>query len=124
VSGIALRLQSAFFLPTGNLPDQHAADSQCINPRALFVDAAQINDFQAPASLEHPMLEGVLLRRCCDDEFSYPNAHFRTSAARECCGFSMDTSNAKSHCRTQSTRDCLQNWSDDLRPEILRIPSQ
>jgi prepilin-type N-terminal cleavage/methylation domain-containing protein/prepilin-type processing-associated H-X9-DG protein len=41
---------------------------------ALFADAAQINDFQAPASAANPMLEEWYY---VDTSTSYPNGHFR-----------------------------------------------
>ena len=40
----------------------------------LFADAAQVNDFQAPASPSHPMLEEFYY---VDTNTSYPNVHFR-----------------------------------------------
>ena len=43
----------------------------------LFADAAQINDFQAPASPEHPMLEEWYYVDAADGSRSYPNVHFR-----------------------------------------------
>ena len=41
---------------------------------ALFADAAQINDFQAPALPENPLLEEWYY---IDDSADYPNVHFR-----------------------------------------------
>jgi prepilin-type processing-associated H-X9-DG protein/prepilin-type N-terminal cleavage/methylation domain-containing protein len=41
---------------------------------ALFADAAQVNDFQAPASPDNPMLEEWYY---VDTNTSYPNGHFR-----------------------------------------------
>jgi len=41
---------------------------------ALFADAAQVNDFQAPASPTDPMLEEWYY---VDTNTSYPNGHFR-----------------------------------------------
>ena len=43
----------------------------------LFADAAQINDFQAPASPENPLLEEWYYVDAADGSASYPNAHFR-----------------------------------------------
>jgi prepilin-type N-terminal cleavage/methylation domain-containing protein/prepilin-type processing-associated H-X9-DG protein len=40
----------------------------------LFADAAQVNDFQAPASRSRPMLEEFYY---VDTNASYPNGHFR-----------------------------------------------
>ena len=47
---------------------------------ALFADAAQVNDFQAPASADHPMLEEWYYLDVGEGTFSYPNAHFRHQA--------------------------------------------
>ncbi len=44
---------------------------------ALFADAAQINDFQAPASPSNPMLEEFYYIDAAGYSASYPNAHFR-----------------------------------------------
>ncbi len=43
----------------------------------VFADAAQINDFQAPASPAHPMLEEWYYVSAAGGPPSYPNAHFR-----------------------------------------------
>ena len=43
---------------------------------ALFADAAQVNDFQAPASKTSPMLEEWYY---VDTAADYPNGHFRHS---------------------------------------------
>lgn len=43
---------------------------------ALLADAAQVNDFQSPASPENPMIEEFYY---LDDSASYPNGHFRHS---------------------------------------------
>jgi prepilin-type processing-associated H-X9-DG protein/prepilin-type N-terminal cleavage/methylation domain-containing protein len=42
----------------------------------LFADAAQVNDFQAPASPEHPLLEEFYYVDA-DEGSGYPNGHFR-----------------------------------------------
>ena len=46
----------------------HPADT------VLFADAAEVNDFEAPASRTHPMFEEFYY---VDTNSSYPNAHFR-----------------------------------------------
>ena len=43
---------------------------------ALFADAAQVNDFQAPASAAHPLLEEFYYVDA-DEGLGYPNGHFR-----------------------------------------------
>ena len=44
---------------------------------ALFADAAQINDFQSPASPENPLLEEWYYVDAAEGALGYPNAHFR-----------------------------------------------
>lgn len=82
---------------------------------ALFADAAQVNDFQAPASRERPMLEEWYY---VDNTTNYPNGHFR-HAQRAYVGF----------CDGHADRERLVPGSLDqrlpaqfvgrLRPEIL-----
>jgi prepilin-type processing-associated H-X9-DG protein len=42
----------------------------------LFADAAQVNDFQAPASSAHPLLEEFYYVDA-EEGLGYPNGHFR-----------------------------------------------
>ncbi len=44
---------------------------------ALLADAAQINDFQSPASPDHPLLEEWYYLDAAEGSLGYPNAHFR-----------------------------------------------
>ncbi len=49
---------------------------------ALFADAAQVNDFQAPASPSNPLIEEWYYLDCATNlstRFYYPNGHFRHS---------------------------------------------
>ncbi len=57
---------------------QPVAASKLRQPSAtvIFADAAEVNDFQAPASRTHPMFEEFYY---VDTNASYPNAHFRHS---------------------------------------------
>lgn len=68
-------------LSLSSLPGQPACKISKI-PRtselALFADAAQVNDFQAPASRAHPMLEEWYY---IDTTANYPNGHFRHGQA-------------------------------------------
>lgn len=52
-----------------------------LSTTALFADAAQINDFQAPASPDNPMLEEWYYIDYDDSPWSYPNGHFRHRGA-------------------------------------------
>jgi prepilin-type processing-associated H-X9-DG protein len=54
----------------------HMASVLCPTEAVLMADAAQVNDFQAPASPERPMLEEFYYVNA-DDGTGYPNAHFR-----------------------------------------------
>jgi len=49
---------------------------QTVSSTALFADAAQVNDFQPPASKANPMLEEWYY---VDTTSNYPNGHFRHS---------------------------------------------
>ena len=60
--------------------DFPAVNSELVRDPAgtvLFADAAQINDFQAPASPENPLLEEWYYVDAAEGSFGYPNAHFR-----------------------------------------------
>ncbi len=48
----------------------------CPSDTALFSDAAQVNDFQSPATPEKPLLEEFYYVDA-DEGAGYPNAHFR-----------------------------------------------
>ena len=70
--GVNRHLTSTNGLPPFNV--QQLRDPSSI---ALFADAAQINDFQPPASPENPMLEEWYYVDAGGGAFDYPNAHFR-----------------------------------------------
>jgi prepilin-type processing-associated H-X9-DG protein/prepilin-type N-terminal cleavage/methylation domain-containing protein len=59
--------------PSGKPP---VSTTKILHPTetALFADAAQVNDFQSPASPSNPMLEEWYY---VDTNTSYPNGHFR-----------------------------------------------
>ena len=84
----------------------------------VFADAAQVNDFQAPASPEHPMLEEFYYVDA-DDGTGYPNAHFRhmQQAVAVFCDGHVD--------RERPVPGSLDprmpaQWVGRLRPEALR----
>ena len=52
---------------------------ECGTDTALFADAAQVNDFQDPASPERPLIEEFYYVDA-DEGAGYPNAHFRHQA--------------------------------------------
>lgn len=62
------------------LGEQHVSMERVLRPAeiALLADAAQINDFQAPASSDNPLLEEWYYIDAEDS--NYPNVHFRHQA--------------------------------------------
>lgn len=63
-----------FLSPEPGLAPLRIAKVQQQSEIALFADAAQVNDFQAPASKTNPMLEEWYY---IDTTTDYPNGHFR-----------------------------------------------
>jgi len=91
---------------------------------ALFADAAQVNDFQDPASPDHPMLEEWYYLDV-DTNFSsanyYPNGHFRHAQKANAvfCDGHVDSEKFV----TGSIDPKLPGqYVGQLRPEILLIP--
>jgi prepilin-type processing-associated H-X9-DG protein/prepilin-type N-terminal cleavage/methylation domain-containing protein len=62
---------------TNGLPPINVNRVRDPSSMTLFADAAQINDFQLPASPENPMLEEWYYVDAAQDSASYPNGHFR-----------------------------------------------
>lgn len=62
---------------TNGLPPINVQQIRDTSGIALFADAAQINDFQPPASWDNPMLEEFYYVDAADGSASYPNGHFR-----------------------------------------------
>src|ERR1022692_452396 len=84
---------------------------------ALFADAAQVNDFQAPASHINPMLEEWYF---LDNTVNYPNGHFRH--AKKANVTFADSHVAMESMVTGSLDQGLPNqFVGRLRPEILII---
>jgi prepilin-type processing-associated H-X9-DG protein len=86
----------------------------------LLADAAQVNDFQAPASPDHPMLEEFYYIDA-DESSGYPNVHFRHQhqANAVFCDGHVD--------RESPVPGSLDSrlpgqWIGRLRPECLRLP--
>jgi prepilin-type N-terminal cleavage/methylation domain-containing protein/prepilin-type processing-associated H-X9-DG protein len=109
--------------PSGKLP---VSANKIKNPTdlALFADAAQINDFQNPASTDHPMLEEWYYLDV-ETNFSigsyYPNGHFRHSQ-RANVAFS-DGHVGMEKMMTGSLDQRLPNQNiGQLRTEILTLP--
>jgi len=86
--------------------------------RLLFADAAQVNDFQSPASPSNPMLEEWYY---VDTNTSYPNGHFRHSQTANVVFCDGHVTEEKPVSGSMDQR--LPNqFVGQLRPEILIIP--
>lgn len=66
-----------YLASTNNRPPVNIQQVGDLSGTALFADAAQINDFQAPASPEKPMLEEWYYVDYAGPGSFYPNGHFR-----------------------------------------------
>jgi prepilin-type N-terminal cleavage/methylation domain-containing protein/prepilin-type processing-associated H-X9-DG protein len=86
----------------------------------LFADAAQVNDFQDPASPEHPLLEEFYYVDA-DEGAGYPNGHFRHQhrANAVFCDGHVDSERPVPGSIDQRLPSQWVGW---LRPEILRVP--
>jgi prepilin-type N-terminal cleavage/methylation domain-containing protein/prepilin-type processing-associated H-X9-DG protein len=85
----------------------------------LFADAAQINDFQAPAAPDNPLLEEWYYLDAADEPFSYPNAHFRH---RQRANVAFVDGHVDRERPAPGTRDerLPAEWVGRLRAEILK----
>ena len=100
--------------------------SQIIRPTgsALFGDAAQINDFQAPASRQNPMLEEWYYLDYTADFASadyYPHGHFR-HAQRANVVFCDGHIGTETMLPGSLDRRLPNQFVGQLRPEILTLP--
>ncbi|HZR16358.1 MAG TPA: prepilin-type N-terminal cleavage/methylation domain-containing protein [Verrucomicrobiae bacterium] len=85
---------------------------------ALFADAAQVNDFQAPASKSNPMLEEWYY---IDTASDYPNGHFRHQ--RQATAVFCDGHTGAEKFVPGSIDPRLPGQTvAQLRPEILLVP--
>jgi prepilin-type processing-associated H-X9-DG protein len=86
----------------------------------LLADAAQVNDFQAPASPDRPMLEEFYYVDA-DESSGYPNAHFRhqrQANALFCDGHVGREQPVPGSLDLRLPRQSVGR----LRPESLRVP--
>lgn len=91
---------------------------------ALFADAAQINDFQAPASPSSPMVEEwyyVDVNTNYGSPFNYPNGHFR-HAQRANVMFCDGHAGLENFAPGSIDPKLPSQWVGQLRPEILLLP--
>ena len=113
-----------YLSPTGNPPAGKIDRATRPTETVLFADAAQINDFQAPASPQNPMLEEwyyVSVETNSSAKSYYPNGHFRHSGRANvvlCDGHAG---------REKMVPDSLDpklpgQHVGQLRPEILLLP--
>jgi prepilin-type processing-associated H-X9-DG protein len=84
----------------------------------LFADAAQINDFQAPASKSNPMLEEWYY---VDTAADYPNGHFRHNGQADAVFCDGHTGGEKFVPGSIDARIPAQKVAR-FRPEILIVP--
>jgi len=110
-------------VPTGKSPINVSRLRQPAQT-ALFADAAQVNNFQAPASPSNPMLEEwyyLDLETNYSSANNYPNGHFRHSQ-RPMSLFATAMRPWKSPCPVRLTNDWPNQFIGQLRPEILKLP--
>lgn len=86
----------------------------------LFADAAQVNDFQSPASPDNPMVEEFYYVDA-DDGGGYPNAHFRHQKQANAIFADGHVDREKPVTGSIDSRLPSQmiGW---MRPEILKLP--
>jgi prepilin-type N-terminal cleavage/methylation domain-containing protein/prepilin-type processing-associated H-X9-DG protein len=84
----------------------------------LFADAAQVNDFQPPASRSNPMLEEFYY---VDTTSNYPNGHFR-HAQKANVAFCDGHVGMEAMVSCSLDRRLPSQFVGQLRPEILIVP--
>jgi prepilin-type processing-associated H-X9-DG protein/prepilin-type N-terminal cleavage/methylation domain-containing protein len=84
---------------------------------ALFADAAQVNDFEAPASHKNPMFEEWYY---VDGNTAYPNAHFRHSQ-RANVAFADGHVGMETMAPGSLDKRLPNQFIGRLRPEILLV---
>ncbi len=85
----------------------------------LLADAAQVNDFQAPASPDNPMLEEFYYVDA-DDGGGYPNAHFRHHRRANVVFIDGHVDREDPVPGSIDAR-LPREWVGRIRPEILRL---
>lgn len=100
---------------------QGAAITDIPNPSriALFADAAQINDFQSPASPANPLLEEFYYINA--DPWDYPNGHFRHQDSAQVASIDGHVAAERLPSHTLDTR--VPDWNIARFPSELLVPS-
>jgi prepilin-type N-terminal cleavage/methylation domain-containing protein/prepilin-type processing-associated H-X9-DG protein len=109
-----------------NAPNQPRNVESIRNPSgtALFADAAQVNNFLAPASPAHPMLEEFFYVDAGGGSgpFSYPNGHFRHQRRANVTFLDGHVEPEKPVPGSIDTR-LPREWVGRFRPGILKVDS-
>ena len=105
-----------------HLGQRSISTSRIVRPAdtVLMADAAQVNDFQAPASPDNPMIEEFYYVDA-DEGGGYPNAHFRHQQQANVlfCDGHVDREKPVADSIDSRMPGQSIGW---LRPEILRLP--
>lgn len=105
-----------------NLGQRSISTSRITRPSdtVLFADAAQVNDFQSPASPDNPMVEEFYYVDA-DDGGGYPNAHFRHQKQANAIFADGHVDREKPVAGSIDSRlpGQMIGW---MRPEILKLP--
>ena len=105
---------------TNGLPPVNIGCVRDASSLTLFADAAQINDFQPPASPDNPLLEEWYYVDAVEGSVSYPNAHFRHHQRANVVF--LDGHVDRERPAAGSLDDRLPGeWVGRLRSEILRF---
>lgn len=105
-----------------HLGQRSISTSRIVRPAdtVLMADAAQVNDFQAPASPDRPMLEEFYYVDA-DEGGGYPNAHFRHQQQANVLFCDGHVGREKPVAGSLDSRMPGQ-WIGRLRAESLRLP--
>jgi prepilin-type N-terminal cleavage/methylation domain-containing protein/prepilin-type processing-associated H-X9-DG protein len=110
--------------PAAGLPPIHISRVRRLAETALFADAAQVNDFQPPASRANPMLEEWYYLDNPTNESSpnyYPHGHFR-HAQKANVVFCDGHVGREAMLAGSLDRKLPAQWVGRLRPELLPPP--
>ena len=115
---------NAFLFPAQNRPAVNANKISRPADTALFADAAQVNTFQAPASLANPMFEEwyyLDLQTNYANANNQPNGHFR-HAQKANVTFADGHVELEKPVAGSCDKRLPSQFIGQLRPEILAVP--